>query len=87
MIACLVSEQAAYSLGDSSLHLSVGVPQPTVFLAQVLILLHQGGAASSQLLLIDFGHGQLAQRFTQMPPDFLWVLLKGFQQVLVGGVK
>lgn len=80
----LVSLQVAYPLGDRGLHVAALVPQLVVLLAEVLFLLQQGDVAPRQFLLINLQHCQLAQCFTQLSPDFIWVLLKGVKQLLMG---
>lgn len=60
------------------------VLQFVVLLAEVLFLLQQGDVAPRQFLFINPQHRQRAQSFAQVSSDFIWVLLKGVEQLLMG---
>lgn len=79
----LVSLQVAHPLCDGRLHVAALVLQLVVLLAEVLLLLQQGGVASCQFLLVDLQHRELPQRFTELSPDFLRVLVKSAQELLI----
>jgi len=76
--------QVTHPLDDRSLHVAAFVLQLAVFLAEVFLLLQEGGVAPCQFLLINLQDCELAKCFAQLSSDFLWVFLKSVQQVLIG---
>ena len=81
----LVSLQVAHVLGDRGLHGGEVLPEFGVLLAEVVLLLQQGGVAAGQTRLVHPQHCQLPGCLGRVPANLLRVLLQGVQPMLVNG--